>query len=227
LAKWEPQKRKRGAERMPGSFTLSYGAGVLACCALATSERWLLIIFNPYGGEIMRNTIKTSVLAITFLALASVGAFADANQTSTTIGLSATVSSFDNITCTQTTVDLNGGSAITASGLTPAQPVACSVTTNDTSTMSVTAYIPTGTLLTGVTTSNTIANTAIQWSATSGGTFAAFAPLTGLGDGAVVKSSVAVGDATPVSFYLQLAVPAGQHADTYSATMTVAITPHV
>jgi hypothetical protein len=177
----------------------------------------------------MRNTIKTSVLAIGFLALASVGAFATGNSSTTTIGLTATVSSFDNITCTQSTVDLNGGTAITASGLTPAQAVNCSVTTNDAAAMDVTAYLPHASPLTGTTSSNTIANSAIQWSQSSTSGFAAFAPLTGslsTYDGAIVQNSVALGDATGVSFYLKLAVPAGQHADTYSATMTVAITPH-
>jgi hypothetical protein len=179
----------------------------------------------------MRNTIKTSVLAITFLALASVGAFAADNKTSTTIGLSATVSSFDNISCTQTTVDLNGGTAITASGLTAAQAINCFVTTNDTAAMDVTAYLPTASPLKGATATNTIPNTAIQWSATSGGTYTPFATLTASGltadDGAIVASSVTLGDLTPVNFYLKLAVPAHQLADTYSATMTVAITPHV
>jgi hypothetical protein len=178
----------------------------------------------------MRNTIKTSVLAITFLALASVGAFAAGNSSTASIGLKATVSSFDNITCTQTTLDFNAGADITASGLTPAQPITCSVTTNDTAAMDVTAYLPIGSPLPGVTTSNTIANSNIKWSATTGGTYAPFSALTGdlsVNDGAIVASSVTLGDATPVSFFLKLAVPAGQHADVYSATMTVAITPHV
>ncbi|MGD0479832.1 MAG: hypothetical protein ABSA42_06650 [Terracidiphilus sp.] len=177
----------------------------------------------------MRNTIKTSVLAITFLALASVGAFADANQTSATIGLTATVSSFDNITCTQNGlgVDLNGGTGITKSGLTAtSMAVNCSVTTNDPAAMDVTASVPHLSPLTGATSSATIPNTDIQWSANSTTGFAAFAPLSGSLDGAVVASSVALGDGVGVDFYLKLAVPAGQLADTYSATMTVAITPH-
>jgi hypothetical protein len=176
----------------------------------------------------MKNMIKASFLTTAILALASTGAYA-ANSTSTTIGLTATVSSFDNISCTQTTLDLNGGTAITASGLSTAQAVNCFVTSNDTSAIDVTAYLPNTSPLTGVTATNTIPNTDIEWSATSGGTYAAFAPLSGdlsTDDGAIVASSITIGDNTPVNFYLKLNVPAAQYADTYSATMTVAITPN-
>jgi hypothetical protein len=177
----------------------------------------------------MKNMIKASFLTTAILALASAGAYA-ANSTTATIGLTATVSSFDNITCTQTTLDLNNSIAITASGLTTGQAVNCFVTSNDTSAIDVTAYLPIASPLTGTTATNTIPNTDIEWSATSGGTYAPFAALTTTGltadDGAIVASSVATGDSTAVNFYLKLNVPAGQLADTYSATMTVAITPH-
>jgi hypothetical protein len=162
------------------------------------------------------------------LALASMGAYA---ATSTTIGLTATISSFDNITCTQTTVDLNAGTAIVASGLTTAQAINCFVTSNDVAAIDVTAYLPIASPLTGVTATNTIANSNIEWSAAAGGTYAPFAALTGAGltadDGAIVASGVTAGDLTPVNFFLKLNVPAAKLADTYSATMTVAITPTV
>lgn len=178
----------------------------------------------------MKNIIRTTSMVAAVLALASMGAYAQ-NATSTTIGLTATVSSFDNITCTQSTVDLNNGVAIVASGLTTGHAVNCFVTSNDVTAVDVTAYLPITSPLTGTTTpANTIANTNIQWSATAGGTFAPFAPLTGdlvADDGAIVATSVAQGDATAVNFFLKLNVPTATPADTYNATMTVAITPHV
>jgi hypothetical protein len=179
----------------------------------------------------MKDIIRIPFTAAAVLALASMGAYAQ-NATSTTIGLTATVSSFDNITCTQSTVDLNNGVAIVASGLTTGHAVNCFVTSNDVTAVDVTAYLPITSPLTGTTTpANTIANTNIQWSATAGGTFAPFAALTATGltadDGAIVASSVLQGDATAVDFFLKLNVPIATPADTYSATMTVAITPHV
>jgi hypothetical protein len=178
----------------------------------------------------MKSTIKASFLTSAILALTSVGAYA-ANSSTATIGLTATVSSFDNITCTQSTLDLNGGTSITASGLTTGQAVTCSVTSNDTSAIDVTAYVPNTSPLTGTTSSsNTIPNTDIEWSATSGGTYTPFAALTGTGltadDGAIVASSITIGNNTAVNFYLALNVPAAQPADTYNAVLTVAITPH-
>lgn len=179
----------------------------------------------------MKNIIRTSSMVAAVLALASMGTYAQ-NSTTATIGLTATVAAFDNITCTQTTVDLNAGAAIVASGLTTSQAVNCFVTSNDVTPVDVTAYLPIATPLTGVTTAKpTIANTNIEWSATTGGTFAPFAALTATGltadDGAIVATSVITGDATPVNFFLKLNVPIATPADVYSATMTVAITPHV
>ncbi len=178
----------------------------------------------------MKNTIKVSLLASAVFALASVGAYAQ-NATSVNITLTATIGSFDNITCTQTALDLNGGTTITTSGLTPGQLVNCFVTTNDTAAQDVTAYLPIADPLTGTIAANTIPNTAIEWSTAAASGFAHFAPLTAAGltadDGAIVASGVTVGDSTPVNFYLALDVPAGQRADTYSAILTVAITPSV
>jgi hypothetical protein len=175
----------------------------------------------------MKNTIRTSLMAAAVLALASMGAYAQ-NHSTTTLGLTATVSSFDNITCTQSTVDLNAGAAITASGLTTGHAVNCSVTSNDIAPIDVTVSIPTANPLTGVTTAlPTLANTLIEWSPTSGGTYAYFASLVTGSDGAIVAKSITIGDATPVDFYLKLNVPAATPADVYSATLTVAITPHV
>lgn len=174
----------------------------------------------------MKNLIKVSTLVAVVLALSGVGAYAQ-NSTTATIGLSATVSSFDNITCTQSSGGINFGSSITQSGLTAAQAVNCSVTSNDTSAIDVTAYVPDAAPLTSG--SDTIPNSDISWSATSGGTYASFAALSGSlsgNDGAIVASSVTIGDNTGVDFYLKLNVPAAQPAGDYSATMTVAITPH-
>jgi hypothetical protein len=174
----------------------------------------------------MKNMIRVSTMVAAVLALASVGAYA--NSSTTNIGLSATVSSFDNITCTQSTGGINFGSSITTSGLTSAQAVNCSVTSNDTSAIDVTAYVPHAAPLADTGT-DTIANTNIQWSATSGGTYASFAALSGslsTDDGAVVAQSVTIGYSTAVDFYLKLNVPAAQPAGDYDATMTVAITPH-
>ena len=178
----------------------------------------------------MKNTIRTSLMAAAVLALASMGAYAQ-NVTSVNIGLTATVSSFDNISCTQTTLDLNNKVAIVASGLTTAQAVNCFVTSNDITPIDVTVYLPTASPLVGVTTGlPTIANTNIEWSAATGGTYASFATLTATGltadDGAIVAQSVAIANGTPVNFFLKLNVPIAQAADVYSATLTVAITPH-
>ena len=160
----------------------------------------------------MKNTIRTSLMAAAVLALASMGAYAQ-NHSTTTLGLTATVSSFDNIT---------------ASGLTTGHAVNCSVTSNDIAPIDVTVSIPTANPLTGVTTAlPTLANTLIEWSPTSGGTYAYFASLVTGSDGAIVAKSITIGDATPVDFYLKLNVPAATPADVYSATLTVAITPHV
>lgn len=180
----------------------------------------------------MKNGFKAFVLTATVFALATAGAHAQ-NQTSTTINLTATVGSFDNISCTQTTLDLNGGVPITSGGImTPGQAVNCIVTSNDSSPDNVTAYLATP--LTGLNPVNTIPSTNIEWSATDGG-FQPFTALTGsivnggasfTGDtGAQIATAVAAGTNTPVNFFLALQVPAGQAADTYSAVMTVAITP--
>jgi hypothetical protein len=171
-------------------------------------------------------------MVATVLALASVGAYAQTNVKSVTIGLTATVSSFDNIGCTQTTVDLNAGTAITASGLTTAQAVNCLVTSNDITAIDVTVYLPHANPLAGVTAGlPTIANSNIEWSAAAGGTYVAFAALTGTdltaNDGAIVAQSVAIANNTAVNFFLKLNVPVAQAADVYSGTLTVAITPHV
>jgi hypothetical protein len=175
----------------------------------------------------MRNLLKTGLLAAGILALTSAGAEAQ-NSTSANIGLSATISSFDNISCTQTSGGISFGSSITASGATAAQAVNCSVTSNDSSAVNVTAYLPTAAPLTGGTTSATIPSTDISWSATSGGTYVPFAVLSGsysADTGAVVATGVSQGTNTAVNFYLELNVPASQVPDTYTATMTVAITP--
>jgi hypothetical protein len=68
----------------------------------------------------MKNSIRTSIMVASVLALASMGAYAAKLIRLLLIGITATVSSFDNIACTQTTVDLNGGAGITASGPTAA-----------------------------------------------------------------------------------------------------------
>lgn len=175
----------------------------------------------------MRNTLKHLTLAAAFLALATTGAFAS-DQTSATIGLTATVSSFDNITCVQSTLDLNGGVGIAFSGLTGGQAVNCSVSSNDDVPVNLTAYMSDGAPLTGTNPSNTIANTNIEWSATSGGTYVPFAALSGdlAGNtGAVVVTGVESGDSVAANFFLALNVPPTQAADTYSGTLTVAITP--
>jgi hypothetical protein len=177
----------------------------------------------------MKNSIRTSIMVASVLALASMGAYA-ANSSTTTIGITATVSSFDNIACTQTTVDLNGGVGITASGPTAAQAVNCTVTSNDVAAMDVTAYLPHLTPLTGSgSSSNKLANTLIGWNADGSSTFAQFAALSGTlsaDDGAIVATSVTLGDSVGVDFYLNLSVPVNTKADSYSATLTVAITPH-
>jgi hypothetical protein len=179
----------------------------------------------------MKTGFKAFVLTATVFALASAGAHAQ-NQTSTTIALTATVGSFDNITCTQTTVDLNGGVTITAGSiLTPGQAINCSVSSNDSIPDNVTAYISTP--LTGTAnSSDTIPGGAIEWSVTNAG-FTPFTAISGnivggstfTGFGAQVATAVAAGANTPVNFFLALQVPAGQAADTYNGTLTVAITP--
>ncbi len=175
-------------------------------------------------------SFKGFTLAAAVLALVSVGAFAAPNSSTTTVGLTATVSSFDNITCTQTSVDLNNGVNITASGLTTGHVINCFVTSNDTSAIDATAYLPDASPLTGTNPSNTIPNSDIEWSASSGGTYVALSALGGSlsgNDGAIVATNVGTGNAIPVTFYLKLNVPAGQPADSYSATLTVAITPEL
>jgi hypothetical protein len=179
----------------------------------------------------MRTGFKAFVLTATVFALATAGAHAQ-NNTSTNITLTATIGSFDNITCAQSTVDLNGGAPITSGGImTPGQPVTCLVTSNDAAPDNVTAYLATP--MTGVNPANTIPSTDINWSATDGN-FTPFAALTGTtvsgtsftGDiGAQVATAVAAGTNTAVNFFLALQVPAGQAADTYTGVMVVAITP--
>lgn len=175
----------------------------------------------------MRKICQASLLAAAVLSLVNVAHAA--NTTTTTVGLSATISSFDNITCSTATVDF--GDSITVSGLTPAQEVSCSVSSNDSTAVNVTAYVPDANPLTGTNVENTIPNSDIEWSGSSGGTYTAFAALTAGtnipagSDGAQVATGVTPGSDTPVNFYLKLNVPAAQLADTYSATMTVAITP--
>ena len=177
----------------------------------------------------MRNIVKTAFLVAGVLALTSAGAYAD-NSSSANIGLTATVSSFDNITCTQTGAGISFGSSITASGATAAQAVNCEVTSNDATAADVIAYLPDASPLTGTVSATTIPSTDISWSATSGGTYAPFAGLTQSGydtdTGAVVQASVTQGTNTAVNFYLELNVPAATVPDTYTATMTVAIIPH-
>jgi hypothetical protein len=128
-------------------------------------------------------------------------------------------------------VDLNGGTGITASGPTAAQAVNCTITSNDTAAMDVTAYLPHLSPLTGSgSSSHKLANALIGWNSDGGSSFTQFAALTGdllADDGAVVASSVALGDTVGVDFFLNLNVPANTKADTYSAILTVAITPHV
>lgn len=176
-------------------------------------------------------TMHMCAAAFALISVTGIQAIADdGNQTSTTIQLTAQVSSFDNISCSQSTLDLNGGSAITQSGTTVAQPVNCSVTTNDTADQSVTVYVSSSLIGSGDA-SNTIPDTAIEWGTSSSGSFTPFTSQTGgVADGkygAVVAGDVPVGDNQPVNFYLTLDVPAGQHADTYNGTLTVAITPAV
>jgi hypothetical protein len=96
--------------------------------------------------------------------------------------------------------------------------------------MDVTAYLPHLTPLTGSgSSSNKLANTLIGWNADGSSTFAQFAALSGslsADDGAIVATSVTLGDSVGVDFYLNLSVPVNTKADSYSATLTVAITPH-
>jgi hypothetical protein len=174
----------------------------------------------------MKNGFKALVLTATVFALASAGA--NAQNTSTTIALTAQVGSFDNITCTQATLDLNGGTPITTGGMTPGQAVNCFVTSNDAAAINVAAYLPASNPLTGTNPANNIPTTDIEWSPDNAADFVPFAPLTGAlaaDIGAQVATAVAQGTNTPVNFWLSLNVPATQAADTYSAVMTVAITP--
>lgn len=177
----------------------------------------------------MKNTFKFSALATAILAMASVSAFA-ANSTTANISLTATVSSFDNITCTQSSVDLNSSNAITASGTTASQTINCSVTTNDAVAQDVVAYLPHTSPLTSGT--DTIPNSVIE-SSPAGTTWTSFADLTSFGltgdDGARVATSVTIGDATAISFLVRLNIPTdgSVKVGNYSGTMTVEIVAHV
>lgn len=179
----------------------------------------------------MRTICKASLLTAAMLSLVSIGR-ATSNQTTATIPLTATISSFDNISCSTNSLDFGVGSAITSGGLTSAQEIQCTVASNDSTAVNVTAYLTSQ--LTGTTNSdNTIPSTAIEWSATSGGTYAAFAALTpgtnipSNSVGAQIATGVAQSatQTTAVDFWLELNVPYNQPADSYTGTLTVAITP--
>lgn len=184
----------------------------------------------------MKNTIKASILCSAVLALASVGVCAQDNGTansSTTIQITAMVSSFDNIWCLQPSLDLNGYMPITQSGMTQPQILTCFVTSNDPTPMNVTAYLPDNAPLTGINSHATIPNNFLYGGSNPGG-LTPFQPLTVNGltgnDGVVVASGIQQsfeGEGFPVNFFFSLNVPNGTTADLYTATLTIAITPSV
>lgn len=181
----------------------------------------------------MKNTVKASLLAVAVLALASVSAYAQLTETTqtvgaqTTIGISATVASFDSISCNPY-VDLNANSPITNPGATVAQPVFCKYATNDAFPMDVTVYLPDATPLTGF--SGAIIPNSNILAGPNPGSMSPLQPLSnGLqgNDGLVVLTAITPSSGANLNFYLALNVPQFTLADTYNAILTVAITPEL
>jgi hypothetical protein len=174
----------------------------------------------------MRNTFKTSLLAAAVLSLASAAHAA----TTASLTLTATISSTDAISCSTTTVHLDGNTPIVGTGTLAAQPVTCTVTSNE-AEVTETAYLSTP--LTD-TNSDTIDSADIGWSPDGEAAYTPFATLVGgAGNGlpgAVITTAIAPTDGSTTgngSFYLQLTIPGSPIVPpgTYNATMIVAITP--
>ncbi len=177
----------------------------------------------------MKNTIKASMLASAMMALSSIGAYAApaVSAVSGAITLNATVQTDDAVDCSATGT-VNFGSALVQGVNSTGQTISCNVTDNDSAGVNMYVY---GTVaLTGTTASNTIALTNISFSPT-GTAYTPFSDVstatgvTGAMGGEVYAGLASGLNATAENFFLQLAVPANQAADTYSTTVVVGIVP--
>jgi hypothetical protein len=169
------------------------------------------------------------------LVLANIAAYG-ANSTSSTISMSATVPSTDNLTCT------GSGAFSTVTHGTPVTlaPISCSVTDNDANGVTMTVWVASGNAMTGSGT-NAIAasalavyttgtttgqtNLATQYTALSstGWTGLASNP-SGYGlDVATFANSDATYSSVPLN--VQLTLPANTPADSYTGTLNITITP--
>jgi hypothetical protein len=173
----------------------------------------------------MKN-LKALFLLVTLVAIANVGAFAQQSAPAS-VPMSATVATSFTITMTSTSV--NFGSTLIPGATSDTQEVDFNFAGNAPADIYV--YTESVNALTGSASSVNIPATDLKWSATYGGTYAAFASIDSVISGAYgakVFANEAASDSTDKTTYLQLSVPSANSAapaDDYSGTLWVKALP--